>query len=105
MVGDVSAVADPSTPVAIYDAYEGGGWTEVGGTSVSGPLVAAIFAAAGATGETNEYSYANPTHFNDVTKGSNGTCTPPAADAYYCTAEVGYDGPTGNGTPIGSLIK
>jgi hypothetical protein len=32
-----------------------------------------------------------------VTSGSNGTC----AVAYYCTAQTGYDGPTGLGTPNG----
>jgi hypothetical protein len=32
-----------------------------------------------------------------VTSGSNGSC----AVAYYCTGEVGYDGPTGLGTPNG----
>ncbi|MEI9929039.1 MAG: S8 family serine peptidase [Rhizomicrobium sp.] len=34
----------------------------------------------------------------DVTSGSNGTCK----KAYYCTGEVGYDGPTGLGTPNGT---
>jgi IPT/TIG domain len=37
----------------------------------------------------------------DVTEGSSGTCTPPATHKYFCTAEVGYDGPTGLGTPDG----
>jgi len=32
-----------------------------------------------------------------MTKGSTGTCTP----AYLCTARVGYDGPTGLGSPNG----
>lgn len=32
---DVSAVADPSTPVALYDSYPSGGWGTTGGTSVS----------------------------------------------------------------------
>ena len=33
----------------------------------------------------------------DVTQGSTGSC----GGSYLCTAKVGYDGPTGNGTPNG----
>jgi hypothetical protein len=33
-----------------------------------------------------------------VTSGSNGSCSV----AYFCTAEAGYDGPTGLGTPDGT---
>ena len=39
---------------------------------------------------------------NDVVSGSDGKCTPPAEHEYLCTAEVGYDGPTGVGTPWGA---
>ena len=39
---------------------------------------------------------------NDVVTGSDGICTPPAEHEYLCTAEVGYDGPTGVGTPWGA---
>jgi hypothetical protein len=35
----------------------------------------------------------------DVTEGSN--FTPDTACGYLCSAEAGYDGPTGNGTPNG----
>jgi len=35
-----------------------------------------------------------------VTSGSNGKC----AVAYYCTAQAGYDGPTGLGTPNGIAV-
>jgi subtilase family serine protease len=42
---DVSAVAD--IEVAEYDTYGEGGWFQVGGTSVSSPLCAGIFALAG----------------------------------------------------------
>src|SRR5579859_3581194 len=36
---DVSAVADPQTPVAVYcsDSRGGGGWQQVGGTSAASP--------------------------------------------------------------------
>ena len=98
---DVSAVADPNTGVAMYDSYSEGGWIEVGGTSVSSPIVASTFALAGtpATGTyPSSYPYLNAAGgLNDVTSGSNGTCTP----AYLCTAGPGYDGPTGLGTPDG----
>jgi len=43
------------------------------------------------------YAYADPTALYDVTSGRDGSCSP----AYLCTAEVGYDGPTGLGTPDG----
>ncbi|HEY6326843.1 MAG TPA: hypothetical protein VIW73_10075 [Candidatus Cybelea sp.] len=42
-VADVSAVADPSTGVAFYESA-GGGWQQAGGTGVSAPIVAALFA-------------------------------------------------------------
>src|SRR5262249_40471550 len=46
---DVAYVADPNTGVAIYDSvpYQGSvGWSEVGGTSVGPPQLAALFAIA-----------------------------------------------------------
>ncbi|HVR46963.1 MAG TPA: peptidase S8 [Candidatus Binatia bacterium] len=42
-VADVSAVGDPSTGVAFYESA-GGGWQQAGGTGVSAPIVAALFA-------------------------------------------------------------
>ena len=39
--------------------------------------------------------YGARSDFNDVTSGSNGTCS----TAYLCNAGTGYDGPTGLGTP------
>ena len=100
-VADVAAVADPVTGVAVYDSYQGSGWQVFGGTSASSPIIASVFADAGtpAAGTyPNSYPYASPTSLNDVTTGSNGTCTP----AYLCTAGAGYDGPTGLGTPNGT---
>ncbi len=101
-VADVSAVADPSTGVAVYDTYTEGGWLEVGGTSVSSPIIASTFALAGppAAGTyPSSYIYAHTSDLFDVTSGSNGSCSP----AYLCTGETGYDGPTGWGTPNGTL--
>jgi hypothetical protein len=98
---DVAAVADPNTGVAVYNTFSEGGWLEVGGTSASSPIIAATYALAGtpAAGTyPSSYLYAHPSNFYDVTSGSDGTCSP----AYLCTGEVGYDGPTGLGTPIGT---
>ena len=100
-VADVSAVADPATGVAVYDSYGSGGWTVFGGTSVASPIIGAMYALATSPAPTafpNSYPYADPGALNDVTTGSTASCSP----AYLCTAEVGYDGPTGLGTPNGA---
>jgi hypothetical protein len=99
-VADVSAVADPATGVAVYDTYGAGGWAVYGGTSAASPIIASVFADAGtpvAGTYPSSYPYADASGLNDVTAGSNGSCSP----TYFCTAEVGYDGPTGLGTPDG----
>jgi hypothetical protein len=106
-VADISAVADPNTGVAVYDTYGGSkagatGWVVYGGTSASSPLVAAILVASGKGSIANSWPYANTGDFNDVTTGTNGTCSSSAK--YLCTAGAGYDGPTGLGTPNGGLI-
>jgi subtilase family serine protease len=105
---DVSADADPNTGVAVYDTYSQPGWLEVGGTSVSSPLIASLYAAAGdALGNSSypypaKWTYAHAGSLNDVTGGSNGSCWPANSDPYYlCHAVAGYDGPTGLGTPNG----
>ena len=92
-VADVSAVADPATGVAYYE----GGWGIVGGTSVASPIVAATFALTGG-GFAPSTPYAHPGSLNDVTQGRDGSC----GGSYLCTAGVGYDGPTGLGTPAGT---
>jgi subtilase family serine protease len=98
---DIAAVGDPSTGVAVYDSYQQSGWLQIGGTSVGTPLNAAVFALAGNAAQLNAaqsfYQKKNQQHLNDITSGSNGSCSP----AYLCTGEVGYDGPTGWGTPNG----
>ncbi|WP_256725945.1 S53 family peptidase [Streptomyces sp. IMTB 2501] len=118
-VADVSAVADPNTGVAVYDTYNscGGallcdtelqlglaqgadGWVEVGGTSVSSPIIASVYALAGNTSQVvdGSYPYSHTSALNDVTSGSNGFC----GGSYLCTGGPGYDGPTGLGTPNGT---
>ena len=100
-VADVSAVADPNTGVAVYDTYQANGWAVYGGTSVSSPIIASVYALAGTPPRGSypaNYPYAHaPSELNDVTSGSNGSCSP----AYLCTAGPGYNGPTGLGTPNG----
>ena len=95
---DVSAVASCSTPLAVYDSIDGN-WIAVCGTSAASPIIASLFALAGGPGASPAAKdlYNAPGDLYDVASGSNGTCSP----AYLCTAEVGYDGPTGLGTPDG----
>ncbi len=104
---DVSAVADPNTGVAVYDStrYQGSsGWMVFGGTSASSPIIASVYALAGNAASQNAaqglWQHGGTSAFNDVTSGSNGTCS--ASYAYICKAGAGYDGPTGWGTPAGT---
>jgi subtilase family serine protease len=98
-MNDVAALADPAKGVAVFDSFYGKGWSVGGGTSVGAPLIAAAYALAGNAATTNaaESLYAPGAALWDVTEGSDGQC----ARAYLCNAGVGYDGPTGNGTPNG----
>jgi subtilase family serine protease len=107
-VADVAAVADPNTPVAVYDTFSEQGWIAVGGTSVATPIIAGIYALAGnaaTAGPGASWVYAHRQYLNDVTTGglfdanvqANGDC----GGSYLCTAGPGYDGPTGLGTPDG----
>jgi hypothetical protein len=98
-VADVSAVADPGTGVWVNDTYGGDPGFEIfGGTSVSSPIVASFYALASnpaSQAAPASYPYAHPSALNDVLTGNNGSC----GGSYLCTAGVGYDGPTGLGTP------
>lgn len=98
---DISAVADPNTGVAVYGPSRGNqaAWLVFGGTSVSAPLIGGIYGALGigVSDASKIYSVAGTAALNDVTTGSNGSC----GGTYLCTGSVGYDGPTGNGTPYG----
>ena len=115
-VADVSAVADPNTGVAVYDTYNQcgtnavcdllislgliqgtDGYVQVGGTSASSPIIASVYALAGA-GLSNTTPYSHTSALFDVTSGSNGSCS----NSYLCTAKAGFDGPTGLGTPNGA---
>jgi hypothetical protein len=99
-VADVSAIADPNTGIAMYGPVTSrrSGWMVFGGTSVAAPLIAGIYGAHGGSATYGSDPYNNATSLNDVTAGSNGSC----GGTYLCTGAVGYDGPTGLGTPIGT---
>jgi subtilase family serine protease len=100
MEGDVSAVGDPNTGVAVYGPSSGlrTGWMVFGGTSVAAPLIGGIYGVTGHKPTGAATIYQNAGELNDVTSGSNGSC----GGTYFCTAGPGYDGPTGNGTPNGT---
>jgi hypothetical protein len=125
-VADVAADADPYSGVAVYDSTPDPpyfpGWATVGGTSLSSPLIAATFALAGGAqgvGYPAQTLYSNlgSSSLHDIVAGTNGACrtvgpfgnlecteAEEAADCAglaICNATVGYDGPTGVGTPAG----
>ena len=98
---DIAADADPQTGIATYDSYgtsadTDDGWMVAGGTSLAAPLVAAMLVRSGhaAAYSSAQPLYADASAFWDVTGGSNGTC-----GTVLCDAGVGYDGPTGLGSP------
>lgn len=97
---DVSAVADPNTGVSVYDSFSfhgSRGWLIFGGTSVSSPIIASVFAlAGGVTTYSASYPYAHSPSLFNITSGSNGTC-----GSILCNAAPGWNGPTGLGTPDG----
>jgi hypothetical protein len=125
---DVSADADPSTGVNVYDStpYPEEGktavpnWVPIGGTSVATPMVTAMFALAGgahgvAYPAQTLYGHLGGPALHDVSSGGNGACDGDytscegslvspldcGAGAWVCNAAIGYDGPTGVGTPNG----
>jgi subtilase family serine protease len=102
-VADTAADANPSTGVAVYDSYGEPGWLVFGGTSVSSPIIASVYALAGnAAGETAGGLYGASLNLNRVTSGTNAR----RCSTYLCNAAdslpSGYNGPTGNGTPNGT---
>ena len=132
---DIAAVADPYTGFDIYDSYNcgrsceehggGEGWETIGGTSLSSPIVAAIYALAGGGGGVSYPAATLYSHLGqssalyDVTEGGNGYCdgerrgravSRPSTNTYgsidcegttACDAAAGFDGPSGVGTPKG----
>ena len=100
---DLAMDADPNTG---YSVYEGGSWSVYGGTSFVAPQLAGLWAdgvsddSGTRLGQANqaEYGVANSSNyandFYDVTSGSNGAFN----------AGVGWDHPTGWGTPVATNL-
>ncbi|HSX46267.1 MAG TPA: dockerin type I domain-containing protein, partial [Candidatus Saccharimonadia bacterium] len=100
--GDLSADADPSTGAAIVI---GSSWFLVGGTSLSSPLIAGMFAlgndlAAGTTASSVLYQNAHSSALHDTISGND--CL--GAGQQHCTAGSGFDTPTGLGAPRGLTL-
>ena len=110
---DTSATASLRAPVAVYISEEGGTCPKqcffaYGGTSVATQIISGVYALAGnagaQTGATSLWKH-HTGNLNDVTMGNNTdpgigvTCA--SAVKYICVARVGFDGPTGWGTPEG----
>lgn len=102
IVSDVSADANPSTGVWVYDTYGGNSGFEIfGGTSASTQIVGAVYALADnapGSDEATYFPYSHTAALNYVHAGSNGKC-----GTYLCNAADSehYNGPTGLGTPNG----
>jgi subtilase family serine protease len=114
-VADVAADANPNTGVAVYDSYEEPGWLVFGGTSVSAPIVASVYALAENASTATARSLYGSSALRRVTEGTDlnprrcGTsylCNAAYSlsgwtDALEAEASGWYNGPTGNGTPSG----
>ncbi len=133
LAADVAAVANPNTGFDIYDSYNcgsycketglGKGWLTIGGTSLSAPLVTALYALAGGSDGVQYPALTLYGHLGsssalyDVTQGANGFCggeSVPSCrnpNGFFglvdcegttaCNAQPGFDGPSGVGTPVG----
>ncbi len=99
---DVAAVAATETPLSVRID---GRWELFGGTSASTPLIAAIEAHASAYVRSlgPRAFYEDPSSLYDVLEGFNYLPgpSPCAPEEYLCNAQVGYDAPTGLGSPDG----
>jgi hypothetical protein len=124
-VADIAADGDPYTGVAVYYAAPqgGGDWRTFGGTSVSSPIIASMFALAGgahgvAYPAQTLYSHLGSPSLYDITEGGDGKCDGEYSSGctgsmdplspfdcgtgvLICNAGPGYDGPSGAGAPNG----
>ena len=114
-ISDVSFNADPATGQYVAVISPGGtsaGWLSAGGTSLATPQWAGLIAVANAErvqaakqllGQPHALLYGPiagtpatyASAFTDITVGSDGSCST-------CVAKIGYDTPTGLGTPNGA---
>lgn len=109
VAADVSFNADPNTGQYIAVTAPGGStnWYAAGGTSMATPQWAALTAVANAlraaanqatitTPQAALYQATNGT-LADIVSGNDGSCA-------WCAAKVGYDAPTGLGTPNAAAV-
>jgi Subtilase family len=103
LTADVSAVADPATGVSVFF---NGGWYVFGGTSASSPIIAGLYALKNDFGASaGDFTAANTNSLHDITSGSNATSAGAKRAcrvAVWCNAGVGFDGPSGFGSPFGT---
>jgi len=113
-IPDVAYDANPSTGVPAYNSYACAGscytgWNQWGGTSISAPQWAALFAIANSERvAASKATLRNQVQFllypdaeadyHDITTGSNGSC------GSRCKAGPGYDFVTGLGSPKANLL-
>jgi hypothetical protein len=90
---DVSAVGDPSTGYSVYDSFGLNGWAVIGGTSLSSPVIAAMFALSGGKPRDTTPGHAlyqnknlRPKALYDVKTGGNGWCG--GASLKACSAQA-----------------
>jgi len=101
---DISAVADGFAMYHPDPEGSGRSWWVAGGTSLSSPLIAAMYARAGNNTDPFDIytrAAAEPSAFTDVTAGATRGCDTTADTPHLCSASTGWDGPTGLGTPHG----
>jgi subtilase family serine protease len=122
LAADVSADADPNTGYDVYTSYNCGTdcgpvplWEPIGGTSLSSPLIAAMWALAGGAGGVAYPAMSLYGHFTsaqapfyDVTQGGNSWCDADANCSADTSAEVtNVQNPNslffGGTTPVGTL--
>jgi hypothetical protein len=103
LAADVSIDGDPQSGFDVYDTYRCGtgcspsksGWETIGGTSLSSPLIAAMWALAGGSGGVafpalslyGHAASASPPRY-DVRKGGNSWCDQDAKCAAHTAAEI-----------------
>jgi hypothetical protein len=97
---DVAAVADPQTGLDVFSA---GAWQVIGGTSLSAPVVAGMYALGGGEGAAvGALPFYRAPSVHDILGGTNSTL--PCLPAALCAAGAGFDGPTGLGSPDGPPV-
>jgi hypothetical protein len=94
LASDVSAVADPLTGYDVYQTYgtAAPGWETLGGTSLSAPVIAAMYALAGGAHRTpypslDLYGHVSTSAVHDVVIGGTGYCDNDSAT--HCAAASG----------------